>query len=85
MRKKRSKKLIKELVNRREEVIRRAILIANKDVPEHLIELQLSDIIEWMIEPHIKEKFVEYNKPDDKKVRGFQKVIQKVVNKWKKK
>ena len=83
MRKNKQRVLIKELVKRREEVIKRAILIANKDIPEHLIECQLSEIIEWMVEPHIREKFGEYNKPSDKEVRGFQRLLQKVVNKVK--
>lgn len=85
MRKNKSKKLINELVKRREEVIRRAILIANKDIPENLIDCQLAEILEWMIEPHIKEEFIEYKKPSDKEVRGFQKVLQKVISIWKKK
>lgn len=79
--KKKAKRLIVELAKRRDEVIQRAILIANKKIPEELIDLQLADLMEWVIKPHIKESYTSYNKPSDSEVRGFQKLLQKVTNK----
>ena len=81
MRRNKSKKLIKELIKRRDEVIRRAVMIANKKIPEYLLEVQLAELIEWIIKPHIMEEYTTYNKPSDSKVRGFQKLLQKVTSK----
>ena len=81
MRKNRNKKLIKELIKRRNEVIKRAVMIANKKIPEYLLEVQLAELIEWIIKPHIMEEYTTYNKPSDSKVRGFQKLLQKVTSK----
>ena len=81
MRKNRNKKLIKELIKRRDEVTKRAVMIANKKIPEYLLEVQLAELIEWIIKPHIMEEYTTYNKPSDSKVRGFQKLLQKVTSK----
>ena len=81
MKNRKAKSLIKELVKRRNEVIERAKLIANKKIPENLITLQLADVIEWIIKPHIKEDYSEYIEASDVEVRGFQKLLQKVTDK----
>ena len=81
MRRNKSKKLIKELIKRRDEVVKRAAMIANKKIPEYLLEVQLADLIEWIIKPHIREQYSDYKKPSDSKVRGFQKLLQKVTSK----
>ena len=69
------------MVKRRDEVIKRAVMIANKKIPEYLLEVQLAELIEWIIKPHIMEEYTTYNKPSDSKVRGFQKLLQKVTSK----
>ena len=84
MRRNKSKKLIKELIKRRDEVIKRAVMIANKKIPEYLLVVQLADLIEWIIKPHIREQYSDYKKPVDKEVRGFQRLLQKITMKGEK-
>lgn len=79
MRKKKRANLVRELIRRREEVIKRARMIANKQIPEHIIEGDYAGIIEWIVKPHINEKYEEYKSPDDEEVRWWQKIGYKIA------
>ena len=83
MKRNKSKRLIKELVKRRDEVAKRAKMVANKRIPEHLIDSQLAEIMEWIVQPHIVAEYDNYNKPSNTEVRGFQKILQKILKRSK--
>lgn len=75
---KKAKRLIRALVERREEVVLRARTIANKQIPEQLIDTNMSDTIEWIVTPHIQEKYERFQKAEDEDVRGFQSLMMKI-------
>lgn len=81
---KKRRRLIEDLIKRREEVILRAKMIANKDVPESLINTGFADVIKWMITPHIEPTYEPYNQPEDSEVRGFQNTLMKILKAFKK-
>ena len=75
---KKVKRLINSLVERREEVVSRARMIANKQVPEELINQNMTATIEWIVGPHIKQTYDRYQKAEDEDVRGFQSLMMKI-------
>lgn len=79
MRKKKRRNLIKELINRRDEVIKRAKNLANRQIPQEFMDKDFPDIIEWVIIPHISESYQPYKKVEDDEVRGFSKLMGKLI------
>ena len=78
MRKKKKGKLIHEFAIRRDEVVNRARMAANRKLPQHLLDSDFMTIFEWIITPHISEKYEENKPVVDKEVRGFQKLMSKI-------
>jgi len=78
MRKKKKGKLIHEFAVRRDEVVSRARLAANRQLPQHLLDSDFMTIFEWIITPHIKQEYEVGKRVVDKEVRGFQKLMSKI-------
>lgn len=73
-----------ELINRRDEVIQRAIYAANHQLPESVIDGGFSEICKWIIMPHINEIYTPYSiYNDDRESRALRAVykILEVVEK----
>jgi len=51
-------KVIEELIKRRDEVVNRAISVANRTMPESLESIQ--DTMEWVVEPHLYRNWNPY-------------------------
>lgn len=74
---KRNRKIIKELIRRRDEVIKRAQM----PIPTHLLNAPFTDYKIWLIEPHVHEKFIEeYEEKDDEGQRSGQLTVYKILN-----
>jgi len=53
-------KFILELERRREEVVNRARHAADHTFPDHLLELPITELFKWIIDPHIEPIYKEY-------------------------
>jgi len=85
MRKKKARKLISELAIRRDEVVTRAKMVANKQLPQNLLDSDFPTTIEWIITPHIKEDYEHFQQVKDKDVRRFQNLMGKMLKAFSKK
>ena len=77
--KKRRNKLFAELIDRRDEVLRRAIMISNRNIPQFLMDEPLPKVLEWVVSPHIYKTWEKYAKIDVKELRGDQSLVYKIL------
>ncbi len=71
-------KTIKELTRRRNEVVKRAAAVANRRIPQNILQQIESeaDIMEWIVKPHLVEIFVPMKVENDEILRtGTENVI----------
>jgi len=63
--------VIKEFVRRRDEVVKRAALTANKKLPQSILRSARSDadILEWIITPHLRKEYDPVQKISDEVLR----------------
>ena len=78
-----NRKIIKELIDRRDEVTRRAVKIANRNIPQHLIDMSYPKIIEWMVEPHLYEVYKKASNVEESVLRDDQTLIYKILGVFK--
>ena len=78
-----NRKIIKELIDRRDEVTRRAVKIANRNIPQNLIDVSYPKIIEWMVEPHLYEKYIKVSNVEESELRDDQNLIYKILGVFK--
>ena len=73
-----------ELINRRDEVIQRAIYAANRQFPPSLIESGFPELLKWVINPHISEFYLNYSPEEEgrekKALRAVYKILEGVEN-----
>lgn len=67
---KEKRSMIKDLIKRREEVLHRTGIIANRKVPDFLLDAGFTTILKWIIMPHIVKSYEHYNSTDDSDERG---------------
>ncbi|MFX0071899.1 MAG: hypothetical protein ACFFAO_12490 [Candidatus Hermodarchaeota archaeon] len=75
------KLLIRDLIQRRDEVINRAKFAANRRFPEYLQEGRFPDLIEWIISPHIKKEWYPYRELNNKAVIDAKQTAYKILTK----
>jgi len=68
-----------ELINRRDEVIQRAIYAANRQFPPRLLESGFPDILKWVIVPHITEIYNSYSPESEKRERKASRAVYKIL------
>jgi len=68
---KKKDELINELVTRRDEVVKRAALVANRQLPQPILEKIQSeaDMLEWIVTPHIYGNYDPVVKINDEILR----------------
>ena len=67
----------KELLRRRDEVIKRAFAAVRRELPEGL--QGFPETIFWIIEPHMEPEFAPYTKEDEKIDRGAESAVVKIL------
>ena len=68
-----------ELINRRDEVIQRAIYAANRQFPPSLLESGFPEILKWVITPHITEIYANYSPESEKRERKASRAVYKIL------
>jgi len=69
--------LINELATRRDEVVKRAALVANRQLPQPILEKIQSeaDMLEWIVTPHLYETFEPVVRIDDEVLRSGTEIV----------
>jgi len=75
----RKKKLNKELMRRRDEVIERYKHACARTFPDHLLEEPMAILFEWIITPHIKKEYVKYRHVPPESDRGAENAVYKIM------
>ena len=78
-----NRKIIKELIDRRDEVTRRAVKIANRNIPQNLIDVSYPKIIEWVVSPHLYEVYKKASNVEESVLRDDQNLIYKILGVFK--
>ena len=71
-----------EMLERRDEVLKRAKLVIKKEFPDYLLEEGMGGILEWMVQPHINEDYEKYTpKNYDEIDRGAERAVITIMKK----
>ena len=71
--------LIKDLIERRDEVVKRTSLILNRKIPEDLLDSSFPDMMEWIISPLIHESFEEYKESPANLRRKAESIVYSII------
>jgi len=77
--KKAEKAILSQLMERKDEVIKRAISVANRTLPDYLVDMSMADILEWIITPHIHAKYEPYIITKDAQERGALRAVHSIL------
>ena len=78
-----NRKIIKELIARRDEVTRRAVKIANRNIPQNLIDMSYPKIIEWVVSPHLYEVYKKASNVEESVLRDDMSLVYKILGVFK--
>lgn len=70
---------VEELEKRLKEVINRAQHIAKRTFPDWLLDKPFNELIYWVIEPHIKIKWIPYIHTKPEEDRGAERAVFKIM------
>lgn len=77
--------ITKGLTDRMKEVIHRAEIIADKKIPDFLLDSDFTTILKWVITPHLTKHYDNYIEVRNEDERGAQRAVETILKQIEKK